>query len=571
MHSTMKRPTQLNRVQNSIRQTALLAVLCVPVAGLLAAKAAVPIVPDAYLKASNTDPDDNSGFSAAISGDTLVVGAPGEDSIAIGVNGDQSNNAGGSGAAYVFIRDGNHWVQQAYLKPSRIRPGFGAFFGDSVAIDGDTIIVGASDDFGTGTAYVFVRSGTNWQQQAALKASNPAPDQFGAAVAIYGDTIVVGAPEESSNATGVNGNQNNDLAFNSGAAYVFVRNGTNWTQQAYLKASNTGASDFFGASVSVSGETIVIGAFAEDSNAAGVNGNQSNNSALFAGAAYVFVRSGTNWSQQAYLKASNPGAEDRFGCAVSVSGDTIVVGAQLEGSNAVGVNGDQSNNSAPNSGAAYVFVRGGTTWTQQAYLKASNTQGGAGLFNGDRFGWSAAIAQDTIVIGAWNEDSNATGVDGVQSNNSATNSGAAYVFTRTGTNWSQRAYLKASNTGVEDLFGSSVALSDHTIVVGAFQEDSSATGVNGDQTNNNAMFAGAAYTYEMRPPFLELQASQVGASLHLTATGTTNTNWRLEFRDILGGTNGWQPLTNIHLGPEPVSVPFPLDRPYRFYRGVWVP
>src|SRR5437667_6205519 len=165
-------------------------------------------------------------------------------------------------------------------------------------------------------------------QQAYIKASNtggPSPgdtpadyggsfgDNFGWSVAISGDTMVIGAPGEDSNATGVNGNQTNNNARDSGAAYVFVRDGTNWVQQAYLKASNTGANDLFGWSVAISGDTMVIGAPLEDSNATGVNGNQTNNSATDSGAAYVFVRDGTNWVQEAYLKASNTGASDRFG------------------------------------------------------------------------------------------------------------------------------------------------------------------------------------------------------------------------------------------------------------------
>src|SRR5204863_403711 len=152
------------------------------------------------------------------------------------------------------------------------------------------------------------------------------------------------------------------------AAYIFVRSGTNWSQQAYLKASNTDAHDYFGSSVAVSGDTVVIGAPGEASNGTGVNGNQSDNSAFEAGAAYVFVRNGTNWSQQAYLKASNTDAHDGFGFSLAVSGDTVVVGAPTEASNATGVNGNQSDNSAFEAGAAYLFVRSGTTWSQQAYL-----------------------------------------------------------------------------------------------------------------------------------------------------------------------------------------------------------
>jgi hypothetical protein len=327
-------------------------------------------------------------------------------------------------------------------------------------------------------------------QQAYLKASNTeALDRFGAAVAISGDTIVVGAPLEDSNATGINGNQANNTASSSGAAYVFTRSGANWSQQAYLKASNTGASDRFGAAVAISGDTIVIGASSEASNATGVNGDQANNLAGSSGAAYVFTRSAGIWTQQAYLKASNTGAGDEFGTSVAISGDTIVVGALFEESNATGVNGDQANNLATRSGAAYVFTRSGANWSQQAYLKASNTG------TSDEFGWSVAVSGDTIVVGALLEDSNATGINGDQANNAASSSGAAYVFTRNAGIWSQQAYLKASNTDAGDQFGTSVAISGDTIVVGALFEDSNATGIDGDQVNNLTSNSGAAYVF----------------------------------------------------------------------------
>jgi hypothetical protein len=390
-----------------------------------------PIAQQAYLKASNTGTDDQFGYSVAVSGDTVVVGAPCEDSNATGVDGDQSDNsAENSGAAYVFVRNGTNWTQQDYLKASYTHYG----------------------------------------------------DEFGFSVAVSGDTVVVGARLEYSNATGVNGNQSNNSALNSGAAYVFVRNGTIWSQQAYLKASNTDGGldqwdgDYFGSSVAVSGDTVVVGADGEFSSATGVNGDQSDNSAPSSGAAYVFARSGTTWTQQAYLKASNTGVAAHFGLSVSVSGDTVVVGACNEFD-------------ASGYGAAYVFVRNGTNWTQQAYLKASNTD------YGDEFGFSVATSGDTVVVGAYGESSSARGVNGNQSNNSALNSGAAYVFVRNGTTWTQQAYLKASNTGGNDRFGWSVSVSGDTVVAGAFNESSSATGVNGDQSDNSASGSGAAYIF----------------------------------------------------------------------------
>ena len=203
-------------------------------------------------------------------------------------------------------------------------------------------------------------------------------------------------------------------------------------QDAYVKASNTNTGDHFGSPMAISGDTLVVSAAYESSNATGINGNQADNSMLQSGAVYVFIRSGGVWSQQAYLKASNPGWQDYFGYSVAISGDTIVVGARFESSNATGINGDQTNDKAKMSGAAYVFVRSGTIWSQQAYLKASNTD------KDDQFGWSVAISGDTVVVGAVGESSKASGVNGDQADNSLTLSGAAYVFVRTGSTWTQQ-------------------------------------------------------------------------------------------------------------------------------------
>lgn len=463
------------------------------------------VTQQAYVKASNTGTDDSFGYSVAISGDTLVVGATGEASNATGVNGNQADNSAlEAGGVYVFTRSGGGWTQQAYLKASNT--GAQDQFGWAVAISGDTLVVGspfeASNATGVngnqlnngapaaGAAYVFVRNGTAWTQQAYLKAStNETADQFGYAVGISGDTVVVGAFGESSNATGVNGNQANNGAADSGAAYIFVRNGTVWSQQAYLKASNTGVQDGFGGVVGISAETVVVGALDEGSSATGVNGNQADNTAPNAGAAYIFTRNGTTWTQQAYLKASNTGAGDEFGSTVAISGDSVVVGAPGEACNATGVNGNQANNSATFAGAAYVFTRSGTAWTQQAYLKASNS--GAQ----DRFGFAVGLSGGSAVVGAPGEASNAVGVNSNQANNSTAFAGAAYVFTRNGTAWTQQAYLKSSNTEGGDAFGGLVALSGDTVAVTAKGEWSNATGVNGNQANNSAPSAGAAYVF----------------------------------------------------------------------------
>ena len=461
-----------------------------------------------YIKASNTDAFDVFGTTIALSGNTLVVGAWGEASSAVGMNGDSGDNsARSSGAVYVFVRtNAGFWTQQAYLKAANTDARDN--FGSSVAISGDTIVVGAryEDSNATGVngdannnlagdsgaAYVFVRSGTIWTQQAYLKASNTGiGDHFGTSVAISDDTIIVGARSEDSNATGINGDGINDSAIESGAAYVFVRSGTTWSQQAYLKASNTDEEDAFGSAVAISGNTAVVAAVLEDSDARGINLDEENNSAKYSGAAYIFVRNGNNWSQQAYVKSANSDTYDFFGTAVDISNDTVVISAKSEDSNATGINGDASNNSAKSSGATYVFTRTGTNWSQQAYIKASNTH------RDYWFGSSVAILDDVLIVGSRLESSNGIGVGGSQdySPDSFGQSGSAYYFVRTGNNWNQVAYLKASNTGGQDFFGITVAIAPDILAVGAHNETSAAIGINGDDEDNTLVRAGAVYTY----------------------------------------------------------------------------
>ncbi len=445
-----------------------------------------PIAQQAYLSASNYQGNDDFGRSISASGDTVVVGAELEDGAATGVNGNQSGNgANDSGAAYVFVRTESGWSQQAYLKASNTGPA--DEFGFSVSISGDTIVVGApgedssatgvngnqSDESApnSGAVYVFVRNGDVWSQEAYLKASNTGTgDWFGWSVSICEDTIVVGASSEDSSATGVGGDQSDNVQSHSGAAYVFVRSGTTWNQEAYLKASTSHALASFGTSVSISDDTVVCGAPHQ----------------FGAGAAFVYVRDGGIWSPEAYLKASNVGGDDYFGTSVSISGDLLVVGAPGEDSDSTGVNGDQNNEDSLDAGAAYVFGRNGTNWSQQAYLKASNTEPSASELYKEYFGSSVAISGEIVVVGAPLEDSAAVGVNGNQADDSAQKSGAAYLFVRSQTEWTQWAYLKASNTGAGDQFGTSVTIAGDTVAVGAIYEDKTLA--------NNS---GAAYVYTL--------------------------------------------------------------------------
>jgi cysteine-rich repeat protein len=464
-----------------------------------------------YFKASNTGSYYYFGGSLTLSGDgsTLAIGAPHEDGGAGGINSDPTNTfASHAGAVYVFARNGAVWAQQAYIKAGNPEAYDG--FGNSVSLssEGNTLAVGAPqsdkdalDGTGNqGAAYVFVRNGDVWSQQSYVKASNPDDeDLFGGDVALSGDgiTLAVGASGEDSSATGIDGNQADNSALQSGAVYVFVRDGNVWSQQAYVKASNTDAGDYLGMSVALSGDgnTLAVGAEGEDSNATGIDGNQANDSAHNSGAVYVFVRDGGVWSQQVYVKASNTELWDWFGTSVTLSGngDTLAVGANAEDSNATGINGDQDDNSIEGAGAAYVFVRIDGVWSQQAYIKASNTDAP------EFFGWSVALSGDgnILAVGAEYESSNATGIDGDQANDSAPQSGAAYVFVRAGTNWSQQAYVKASNTHSANLFGYEVGLANdgNTLAVGAVYESSGATGVGGNQDDNSASASGAVYLY----------------------------------------------------------------------------
>jgi len=372
------------------------------------------VTEEAKLTASDGSVNDRFGQGAAIDGDTLVIGAGGDS-----VNG--NNN---QGSAYVYVRSGTSWTQQAYLTAS---DGVADDqFGVSVSISGDTIVVGAfADEIGgrirQGSAYVFIRNEGTWSQQAKLTASDGAEnDFFGKAVSLSADTAVVGSTRHT-----VGGN---DI---QGATYVFVRNGSTWGQQAELTASDGAAGDNFGNSISVAGDTLVVGAFQD-----GVGGNSTQ------GSAYVFARVEGTWSQQAKLTASDGAATDFFGFAVALSGNTVVVGAR---SHDVGSNFDQ--------GAAYVFLRAGSTWSQQAKLTAVDgaTQ--------DLFGSGVAIRNNTIIVGA--------ALDSFDVNRS----GSGYVFSRAGSAWSQRAKFAASDGGAFDRFGMAIGFSGDTVVVGAWQHD----------------------------------------------------------------------------------------------------
>ncbi|MCA2982048.1 MAG: hypothetical protein INH37_27560, partial [Myxococcaceae bacterium] len=332
---TVDRTSAMSGVPSSVTLTSLPRLLPVEVrsqtgrASTYTVALLAPTVQTAYRKATNTRADDGFGtaLSLSVDGSALAIGAPGEDTRSSGINGIQNGDASQSGMAYLLAWSGSAWTQPFTFKASNTEPGDG--FGSAVALSGD------------------------------------------------GATLVVGAPFEDSIATGVNQSQVDNSSMNSGAVYVFVRSGPTWVQQAYLKASNTGAAAAFGSSLAVTsdGSLLVVGAPGEASAATGIGGPQGSTAAPQSGAVYVFQRNGTNWAQVAYVKASNGATGDQFGASVSVSGigTTFVVGAPGEDSAATGIDGDQGDDTDPESGAAYIFVRSGAAWSQAAYVKASNT------------------------------------------------------------------------------------------------------------------------------------------------------------------------------------------------------
>lgn len=393
----------------------------------------------AYIKASNARRLDQFGFTMALSatGDTLVVGVPQEDGGVGGINGDESDaSEANSGAVYVFVRSGDAWSQQAYIKAAQ--PIASDSFGSSVALSssGDVLAVSTGRDATIRAVDVFTRNGVVWTQQSRIPGDTTLgyDNGFNSSIALSGDgaTLAVGAASDRSSIGGINGNETDASLMHAGAVHVFIHDGSAWTRQAYIKPSNPHARAMFGErlALSANGNTLAVGVKNEPGNGTGINGDGTDASMTQAGAAYVFTRAGDDWSQQAYIKASNTGDGDAFGksIALSADGNRLVVGAAFEDSNAIGIGGDQQNNAASDSGAAYLFQRSGDSWSQQAYIKASNTEAG------DLFGWGVALSADgtRLAVSAMGEASRASGINGDQSDNTATGAGAVYFFTGVG-------------------------------------------------------------------------------------------------------------------------------------------
>ena len=405
---------------------------------------------------------DEFGISVAVDGDTAVIGAYQDD---------DATNGDDSGSAYVFTKVSGVWKQVAKLTADD-----GAAndeFGISVAIDGSTIVVVAhqndadTNDNDEGAAYVFAKPASGWAdmtQTAKLTAFGAAAnDEFGISVAVDGNTVLVGAHQYDSG---------------KGAAYVFTKPFTGWAdsnETAKLIASDAAANDEFGISVALDGDTAVIGAYHDDHTD---DGNTIGN----AGSAYVFTKVSGVWSQKAKLIAVDGAANDEFGISVAVNGDTVVVGARQDDDN-----GNQS-------GSAYVFTKLSSGWSNSNEMAKLTASDGAA---NDEFGISVAVEGDTAVIGARQDD---------------TSNGSAYVFTKVSGVWSQKAKLTASDGAADDEFGISVAVDGDTVVVGAYKHNV------GEGTGGAN--AGAAYLMSILE-WVDIPDSDDGTISHIV-TGLTN-------------------------------------------------
>ncbi|MEA1953193.1 MAG: hypothetical protein U9O24_02240 [Campylobacterota bacterium] len=384
------------------------------------------------LLAKDADAEDNFGKCVAISGELAIVGAYGDD-----------DNGSRSGSAYIFTKDANgSWIQTSKLIASDADAD--DFFGSSVAISGETAIVGAyqDDDNGSksGSAYIFTKDvNGSWMQTSKLIASDAdAEDYFGYSVSISGDIAIIGAY----------GNDDGIIT-NTGSAYIFTKDSNgSWMQTSKLTASQPARDDEFGNSVAISGELAIVGAYGDDD-----NGSNS-------GSAYIFLRddSGDDWSQTDKLTASDADTEDSFGSSVAISGETIIIGAI------------RNDDNGSNSGSAYIFTRDtNESWKQTSKLIASDAN------TSDYFGYSVAISGNHIVVSTYGNDDNGSA------------SGAAYIFSRNSNDkWIEASKFIASDADAEDYFGYSVAISGEAVIIGAVGND------------DNGSFTGSAYTYLIR-------------------------------------------------------------------------
>jgi hypothetical protein len=389
-----------------------------------------------------------------------------------------------------------------YLVAAKADAADGFGFAVATSSDGTTLAIGAPyedcsctgvdpssiDEAATnaGAVYVFVKTSSGWRQQAYLKASVVAEyDLFGMTVALSSDghTLAIGAPTVNTASTE--------------AVHVFARSGSSWRQAAILTASNGSLGDRFGSALALSadGQTLAVGATGEDSSGTGTAASGLDNDESESGAAYIFSRApgGSSWSQTAFIKGSHSDAADLFGTSVALSADgsTLAVGSQRDDSDATGGHIAALSCIVPapgavcDVGAVDIYTRGLVgVWSRSAYLRPS-------IFDSeDMFGTAVALSADgrQLAVGAIGDDTDAV------------DSGAAYVFTRSGSGWAQEAFIKAFDVDTGDLFGGALDFDDQgrTLAVSASLEDGSQAGVSGDADEASAN-AGAVFVFERSP------------------------------------------------------------------------
>ena len=411
-----------------------------------------PLPEDQLLVASDGLEFEGFGTSVAVDGDTMVVGA-------VSAN---ATVGGRQGAAYVFTRTGNTWTETQKLTASDGQ--FFDAFGQSVAIDGDTIVIGAYQaNRDEGAAYIFTRTGNTWTETQKLTAqNNQLPESFGFSVLIEGDTIIVGSP--------------NFLGFQAtGLAYVYSRSGNTWTETQILNAPDGQDENSFGESIAIDGDTIVIGAVSAGSTVDGIEG-----------AAYIFTRTGEFWRDPVELTPANLEGFVQFGISVAIDGDRVVVGANLEG-------------------AAYIFTRTGNTWTETQKLTSPDPlppdQFG---ISSDQFGNAVAIQGDTVVVANLSP-------------------GVAHVFTPTDNTWTQQQAFAPANADPQRSLELSLTLEGDSVFVGA-----------PFLSRNNGFETGAVPVFEFdpdQPPLLVCNGEAITVDL---AAGELPTSGR----DVILGTDG---------------------------------
>lgn len=436
--------------------------VAIPAIAILASAASALAPPDAWSYAERTKLTagdagylDSLGTSVAVFGDTAVVGAYLDDDLGID-----------TGAAYVFVGSEDSWTEQAKLKASDAAPY--DYFGSAAAIDGDTAVIGAYHQSGAGTfsgaAYVFVRTGTTWTEEAKLVPNDPAAhDWFGWSVAVSGDVAFVSSPYDD-----------DGFVPDVGSVYVFTRTGTTWTEKAKLRATDSAAGAFFGYGLAVEGDTALIGAHGDDA-----GGNN-------AGAAYIFATDGTSWTQNTKLGAGNSPVTSQFGWSVDLSGGTALIGAPTDDPGPL-----------TNSGSAYVFVTDGTSWTEEAKILPA-----AGQTN-ELFGSSVSLSGDRALVAA-----PGTGAVG-------TDPGAAYFFARNGTSWAEVVKVSGADTELGDGFGHKVSLDGDVALFGAPRDG-----------HSGIVRAGSAYIF----------TSDLGASATFRNVAPNLASYTVTSMPRLGGT-----------------------------------